>query len=117
MDSSYEYTLYTNKDNSFYQETLRAVQGKFGFSISSETTDTFMCISDYNNLRDMLGLSSVVLDRNTYIIHCTVPNIAPFEKYTEEHTQLLIGDTICHFGGIYSEDFMQQESYGNGNGF
>ena len=37
-----------------------------------------MCISDYNNLRDMLGLSSVVLDRNTYIIHCTVPNIAPF---------------------------------------
>ena len=36
--------LYTNKDNSFYQETLRAVQGKFGFSISSETTDTFMCI-------------------------------------------------------------------------
>ena len=117
LDSSYEYTLYTNKDNSFYQETLRAVQGKFGFSISSETTDTFMCISDYNNLRDMLGLSSVVLDRNTYIIHCTVPNIAPFEKYTEEHTQLLIGDTICHFGGIYSEDFMQQESYGNGNGF
>ena len=101
LDSSYEYTLYTNKDNSFYQETLRAVQGKFGFSISSETTDTFMCISDYNNLRDMLGLSSVVLDRNTYIIHCTVPNIAPFEKYTEEHTQLLIGDTICHFGGIY----------------
>lgn len=76
-----------------------------------------MCISDYNNLRDMLGLSSVVLDRNTYIIHCTVPNIAPFEKYTEEHTQLLIGDTICHFGGIYSEDFMQQESCGNGNGF
>jgi len=68
-------------------------------------------------LRDMLGLSSVVLDRNTYIIHCTVPNIAPFEKYTEEHTQLLIGDTICHFGGIYSEDFMQQESCGNGNGF
>jgi len=117
LDSSYEYTLYTNKDNSFYQETLRAVQGKFGFSISSETTDTFMCISDYNNLRDMLGLSSVVLDRNTYIIHCTVPNIAPFEKYTEEHTQLLIGDTICHFGGIYSEDFMQQESCGNGNGF
>lgn len=117
LDSSYEYTLYTNKDNSFYQETLRAVQGKFGFSISSETTDTFMCISDYNNLRDMLGLSSVVLDRNTYIIHCTVPNIAPFEKYTEEHTQLLVGDTICHFGGIYSEDFMQQESCGNGNGF
>ena len=117
LDSSYEYTLYTNKHNSFYQETLRAVQGKFGFSISSETTDTFMCISDYNNLRDMLGLSSVVLDRNTYIIHCTVPNIAPFEKYTEEHTQLLIGDTICHFGGIYSEDFMQQESCGNGNGF
>ena len=64
----------------------------------------------------MLGLSSVVLDRNTYIIHCTVPNIAPFEKYTEEHT-LLIGDTVCHFGGIYSEDFMQQESCGNGNGF
>lgn len=109
--------LYLDNDNSFYQETLRAVQGKFGFSISSETTDTFMCISDYNNLRDMLGLSSVVLDRNTYIIHCTVPNIAPFEKYTEEHTQLLIGDTICHFGGIYSEDFMQQESCGNGNGF
>ena len=46
------------------------MQGKFGFSISSETTDTFMCISDYNNLRDMLGLSSVVLDLS--LIHiCT----------------------------------------------
>lgn len=87
------------------------------FSFVSISTSRSIRISDYNNLRDMLGLSSVVLDRNTYIIHCTVPNIAPFEKYTEEHTQLLIGDTICHFGGIYSEDFMQQESCGNGNGF
>jgi hypothetical protein len=117
LDRGYEYTLYTNKDNSFYQETLKAVHGKFGFSISSNTTDTFMCESDYNNLRDMLGLSRVTLDENTYIIHCTVPNIAPFERYIKEHTQLLVGNTTCHFGGIYSEDFMQQESYGNGNGF
>lgn len=117
LDSSYEYILYTNKSNSFYQETLKAVHGKFAYSISNETTDTFMCASDYNNLRDMLGLSSVTLDKDTYIIHCTVPNIAPFEKYSKEYTQLSLGDTICRFGGIYSEDFMQQESCGNGNGF
>lgn len=117
LDRGYEYTLYTNKDNSFYQETLKAVHGKFGFSISSNTTDTFMCESDYNNLRDMLELSRVTLGENTYIIHCTIPNITPLENYIERNVNILIGDTICHFGGIYSENFMQQESHGNGNGF
>lgn len=117
LDSSHEYILYTNNSSTFYQETLKAVHGKFGFSVSSDTTDTFICVSDYNNLRNILGLSSVALDNNGYIIHCTTPNIAPFENFTEENPHLLFGDTICYFKGIYSEDFMQQESYGNGNGF
>ena len=116
LDNSYEYSLYTNFNNSFYQETQKAVHGKFGFTISRTNIDTYMSINDYMNLRDMLGLPDITFDENAYILHCTSENVVPLELYVDKNPLLLIGNTQYQFGGIYCEDFLQQELYGNGNG-
>ncbi len=116
LDNSYEYSLYTDFNNSFYQETQKAVHGKFGFTISRTNTDTYMSINDYMNLRDMLGLPAITFEDNTYILHCTSENVVPLKLYVEKNPLLLLGNTQYQFGGIYCEDLLQQELYGNGNG-
>ena len=84
-----------------------------GFYISGSDEDTFMCVSDYNRLRDMLDLPQVQIDSDSYVLHCTRPCIAPLAH--EQYPFLVIGDARYRFDGIYSEDFMQQEAQGNGN--
>ncbi len=116
LESSYGYSLYTSHDDTFYQQTKNMVQGKMGFYISGNDEDIFMCISDYNRLRDMLDLPQVQIDSGSYVLHCTEPGIAPLADYIGQAPFLIIGDAQYRFDGIYSEDFMQQESKGNGNG-
>lgn len=115
LESSYGYSLYTSHDDTFYQQTKRSVQGKMGFYISGSDEDIFMCASDYNRLRDMLDLPRVQIDNGSYVLHCTRQNIVPLAHYTGQFPFLTIGDAQYCFNGIYSEDFMQQESQGNGN--
>lgn len=116
LESNYGYSLYTSHDDTFYQQTKNMVQGKMGFYISGNDEDIFMCISDYNRLRDMLDLPQVQIDSGSYVLHCTEPGIAPLADYIGQSPFLIIGDAQYRFDGIYSEDFMQQESKGNGNG-
>ncbi len=87
-----------------------------GFYISGSNEDLFMCASDYNRLRDMLGLYPVQINGSSYVLHCTGAGVAPLTFYTGQSPFLSIGDVQYQFDGIYSEDFMQQESQGNGNG-
>ena len=75
LESSHGYSLYTSHDDVFYQQTKRLVQGKMGFYISGSDEDTFMCVSDYNRLRDMLDLPQVQIDSDSYVLHCTRPCI------------------------------------------
>lgn len=83
LESSYGYSLYTSHDDTFYQQTKNMVQGKMGFYISGNDEDIFMCISDYNRLRDMLDLPQVQIDSGSYVLHCTEPGIAPLADYIE----------------------------------
>lgn len=115
LESCYGYRLYTSHDDTFYRQARRMAQGKMGFYISGSDGDIFMCTSDYNRLRDMLDLPQVQIDSSSYVLHCTRPSIAPLTHYTEQFPFLTIGDAKYHFDGIYSEDFLQQESHGNGN--
>ncbi len=116
LESSYEYSLYTSHDDSFCRQIKRTVQGKMGFYISGSNEDLFMCASDYNRLRDMLGLPPVQINGSSYVLHCTSAGVAPLTFYTERFPFLSIGGVQYQFDGVYSEDFMQQESQGNGNG-
>lgn len=116
LESSYGYSLYTSHDDSYYRQMKRTVQGKMGFYISGSDEDLFMCASDYNRLRDMLGLPLVQINDSSYVLHCTSAGVAPLTFYTGQFPFLSIGGVQYQFDGIYSEDFMQQESQGNGNG-
>ena len=92
LESSYGYSLYTSHDDTFYQQTKNMVQGKMGFYISGNDEDIFMCISDYNRLRDMLDLPQVQIDSGSYVLHCTEPGIAPLTDYIGQSPFLIIGD-------------------------
>ena len=63
-----------------------------GFYISGNDEDIFMCISDYNRLRDMLDLPQVQIDSGSYVLHCTEPGIAPLTDYIGQSPFLIIGD-------------------------
>lgn len=116
LNCSYEYSLFSDGNDTYFQQTQMAVRGKFGYSLSGVDIDIFMSVSDYMNLREMLGLPKIAVDQQSYILHCPPAYITSLQAYVNENPVLLVGGISYQFGGIYSEDFLQQELPGNGNG-
>lgn len=116
LNNSYEYSLFSDGNDTYFQQTQKAVRGKFGYSLSGADIDIYMSASDYMNLREMLGLPKIALEQYSYILHCPPAYITPLQAYVDENPVLFVGGTSYQFGGIYSEDFLQQELPGNGNG-
>ena len=114
--NSYEYNLYTNYENSFYLETQKKIRGKFEFTISSTENDVFMSETDYVNLRSILDLKPIMLADDEYILQCTSSNVEALELYVQKKPNLKIGNSYYRIRNIYSENFMQQEVKGNGEG-
>lgn len=67
--------------------------------------DVYMGITDYNNLREMLGLTSVTLKDNQYLIH--MPNRV-YQEIKDKSTQLQNSlHTGLDFAGVKTEGFAQ----------
>ena len=116
LNYSYEYRLFSDGNDTYFQQSQKAVRGKLGYSLSGADIDIFMSVSDYMNLREMLGLPKIAVDQQSYILHCSPAYITSLQAYVNENPVLLVGGISYRFGGIYSEDFLQQELPGNGNG-
>ncbi|EGT4230424.1 TPA: ABC transporter permease [Clostridioides difficile] len=124
VKKDYSYTLYTEEKTSFMKvrnnilskylkDIGRDLQYK-DYTFAENQFDTFMKYSDYNILRNMLGLNPIKMDKNQFIIHC-MPYLADaYKNYIGEKYKLTISDKDLSIAGIYIENFSQYGGYGNG---
>ena len=75
-----------------------------------------MSETDYVNLRSILDLKPIMLADDEYILQCTSSNVEALELYVQKKPNLKIGNSYYRIRNIYSENFMQQEVKGNGEG-
>lgn len=68
--------------------------------------DTYMCLSDYNHLRKMIGLSEITLEENAYAIHLKERVFLETGDFSEE-LSIQGGDGELSFAGYYTEGFSQ----------
>ncbi|MDR5658962.1 ABC transporter permease [Serpentinicella sp. ANB-PHB4] len=104
------YRVYKGESNSFTNVLINndISGGYFQY-------DTYLKLSDYNVLRNMLSLDQVQMGPNQYIIHA-VPSVRDYyESYIEQNPTIKINNNIYNNKGIYSEDFAQNGQ--NGAGF
>lgn len=99
-----------------YLSEAYEIRGKFEFTISSTENDVFMSETDYVNLRSILDLKPIMLADDEYILQCTSSNVEALELYVQKKPNLKIGNSYYRIRNIYSENFMQQEAKGNGEG-
>lgn len=67
--------------------------------------DTYMKLSDYNCLREMLGYEPVALERGTYLLH-TKERTAP-EQQAALEVNVLAGEARLKYAGVRTEPFCQ----------
>ncbi len=68
--------------------------------------DTYMCLSDYNHLRKMIGLSEITLEENAYAIHMKERVFLETGDFSGE-LSIQGGDGELSFAGYYTEGFSQ----------
>jgi len=108
IEESYDYQIYeigSNDVNTFlYANVKGAFAGLSGDSYFGE--DTFMLLSDYNQLRKMSGLEAVRLNAGEYLIQCKERLKDTFEDYGLHHT-FVIGENSLVFQSIVTIPFTQ----------
>ena len=114
LTSSWQYKLYQGGDDSLI-EYLEGAAGYYRYSYSHDYNKTvLMAYSDYAALRDMLGLSSVELEPDRYIIHCMPYLEKPLRRWNRP---LSLDGKIFSQGQIFTEQFTQNRGDGNGHQF
>ena len=77
--------------------------------------DTFLKLSDYNTLRDLLLLEQVDLAEDQFLIH-SVDTVTPyFERFLAQNPTIKLNNGLYTNKGVYSENFAQNGQ--NGAGF
>lgn len=103
LQKMYVYRIYKNGSNQMNRYMRENVS--MAYEDSYFKYDTFMRLSDYNNLRKMLGYDQVSLDENSYLIHTKERLKDTVEAYGEYPLEL--GDSKLWCEGIYTEPFEQ----------
>ena len=114
LTASRQYKLYQGTGDSLV-EYLEKTAGYYRFSYDHDYNGAvLMAFSDYAALREMLGLSEVELEANSYIIHCMPYLEEPLSRWKQPLS--LEGKTLAQ-GDIYTEQFAQNNWNGNGHQF
>ena len=105
----YIYHIYQDGTSKMTEYLLETIPDANEFSYFPE--DTFMKLSDYNTLREMLGYEQVTLEQGHYLIHIK----GRMKKYAEKFadTQSLVTGShqlLCE--GIFTEGFGQNRHNG-----
>jgi len=117
IQSSHQYCIFTNSD-----DTFRSVRDKALLDLGRNETsfyaefqnDTYMRQSDYVYLRKMLGYEPVIIDENSFYVHCIPALEKDYTNYLAQNDTTTFGGQQLAFGGIYTEPFNQNDAYGNG---
>lgn len=109
VKSEHTYQIFEDHTNSFSHFMKTRYKEDLDNSIADKNAyfhyDTYMKLSDYNVLREMLGHKKVSLDRDQYIIHIKKRLKGAGLRFAS-HLIHIHGDTY-HCKGVYTEGFEQ----------
>lgn len=117
IQASHTYGIYTGIKKDFLAVREYALEAKgrpSAYSYTEYQYDTFMKQSDYSILREMLGYKAVTLDNTSYYIHCVPALEEDFRQFMLENQYYAFNQTMLKAGGISTEAFSQNDTYGNG---
>lgn len=124
MTGDHKYNLYTEQKTSFMairNNILSKYLKETGKDLEPEDItflenqyDTFMRYSDYNRLREIVGLSSIEMGEEQFIVHCMPYLATAYINFTSGNYKLEISNQDLTIGGIYTESFSQYNGYVNG---
>lgn len=111
IEDSLIYNIYHNKSNVINQFLEERVDGVYEDKEYNTATyyqyDTFIGISDYNQLRTMAGYQGITLEEGNYLIHCIDRVNSFMETLATEH-KIAFGTDAAILQKIYSEPLSQK---------
>ncbi|WP_455618450.1 FtsX-like permease family protein [Eisenbergiella sp.] len=117
VQKSYSYGIYGWGSREFFAVRQQAAQelGKPQRLIYAEyLSDTYMKQSDYLYLRQLLGYEIPVMDGDSCYVHCMPSLAGRFSDYMEKAGKIEVNGYELNAGGVFSEPFSQNDTYGNG---
>lgn len=115
IQTSYQYRIYengTHEINDYLSQELGLVYtGELGNSSEFFGYDTFMKLSDYNYLRQMLGYEVVSLSESGFLVQAKVNTQTLLEPYFDDHL-LHVGGEALSCEGYYTDSFSQNGQNG-----
>ncbi|MDQ0359741.1 ABC transporter permease [Breznakia pachnodae] len=111
VTQEYTYTLYQS-DTRDYTTGME----ERGNAIADFDKDVVMKYSDYEELREMLNLPEVYLDKDKFMIHCIPAYEDSIQDYVANHPTFTLNDDTVKYQELHTENFSQSGWFGNGNG-
>lgn len=117
LQKSYTYGIYGWESREFFtvrQQAAQELEKPQRLIYAEYLSDTYMKQSDYLYLRQMLGYEMPETDENSCYVHCTPSLARKFSDYMEKAGTIEVNGYELNAGGVFSEPFSQNDTYGNG---
>lgn len=117
LQKSYSYGIYGWESREFFtirQQAAQKLEKPQRLIYAEYLSDTYMKQSDYLYLRQMLGYEMPETDENSCYVHCTPFLAGKFSDYMEKAGTIEVNGYELNAGGVFSESFSQNDTYGNG---
>lgn len=117
IQKSYTYGIYGWESREFFtvrQQAAQELEKPQRLIYAEYLSDTYMKQSDYLYLRQMLGYEMPETDENSCYVHCTPFLAGKFSGYMEKAGTIEVNGYELNVGGVFSEPFSQNDTYGNG---
>ena len=117
LQKSYTYGIYGWESREFFtvrQQAAQELEKPQRLIYAEYLSDTYMKQSDYLYLRQMLGYEMPETDENSCYVHCTPSLARKFSDYMKKAGTIEVNGYELNAGGVFSEPFSQNDTYGNG---